>query len=143
MGALSPTNSAAETPAARLAADRVAVRAELEALCARGLTGLAADVADAIRYSVLGGGKLLRPALVLGAYRAAGGRGEAAALAASVEVVHAYSLVHDDLQRVHRAKTGALIAGAVRIGAMAAGCGARGAGALARYGEALGLAFQI
>src|SRR5262249_2745999 len=35
--------------------------------------------------------------LLLAAYRAAGGNGDAAALAASVEVVHAYSLIHDDL----------------------------------------------
>jgi farnesyl diphosphate synthase/geranylgeranyl diphosphate synthase type II len=35
--------------------------------------------------------------LVLAAYNSAGGTGDASALAASVEVIHAYSLVHDDL----------------------------------------------
>jgi geranylgeranyl pyrophosphate synthase len=42
------------------------------------------------------GGKRLR-GLPLAAHRAAGGLRDAAALAASVEVVHAYSLIHDDL----------------------------------------------
>jgi geranylgeranyl pyrophosphate synthase len=35
--------------------------------------------------------------LVLAAYRAAGGKGDASGLAAAVEIIHAYSLVHDDL----------------------------------------------
>ncbi|MDQ3948761.1 MAG: polyprenyl synthetase family protein, partial [Gemmatimonadota bacterium] len=35
--------------------------------------------------------------MLLAAYRAAGGRDDAAPLAAAVEVVHAYSLIHDDL----------------------------------------------
>jgi geranylgeranyl pyrophosphate synthase len=46
---------------------------------------------------MLGEGKRLRAILLLSAYRAAGGRGDASPLAAAVEVVHAYSLVHDDL----------------------------------------------
>src|SRR5205085_4949383 len=54
-------------------------------------------VAEAIRYSLLGGGKRFRGILFLAAYRAAGGVADATMLAASVEVVHAYSLVHDDL----------------------------------------------
>ena len=54
-------------------------------------------VAAAIRYSLLGGGKRFRGILLLAAYRAAGGTGNATLLAAAVEVVHAYSLVHDDL----------------------------------------------
>ena len=57
-----------------------------------------APVAAAVRYSLLSPGKRLRPTLVFSAYEALGG-GEAAIaeLAAAVEVVHAYSLVHDDL----------------------------------------------
>jgi hypothetical protein len=53
----------------------------------------------AVRHAVLGPGKRVRPLLLLGAHRAAGGSpSEAAAeLACSVELVHAYSLVHDDL----------------------------------------------
>lgn len=53
---------------------------------------------EAARYAVLGGGKRLRPLLCLRSAIAAGGRAEAALLAAaSVEFVHAFSLVHDDL----------------------------------------------
>ena len=55
-------------------------------------------VAAAMRYSLLGAGKRLRPTLVLAAYEAVGGTAPAIAeLAAAIEVVHAYSLVHDDL----------------------------------------------
>ena len=50
-----------------------------------------------MRYSLLGGGKRLRGLLFLAAYRTAGGQLDASALAAAIEVVHAYSLVHDDL----------------------------------------------
>ncbi|MDZ7630731.1 MAG: polyprenyl synthetase family protein [Gemmatimonadaceae bacterium] len=55
------------------------------------------EVGAAIRYSLLGEGKRLRAVLVNAAYAAAGGTGDVSALAAAVEVVHAYSLVHDDL----------------------------------------------
>src|SRR6267143_1763132 len=53
----------------------------------------------AIRYSLLSTGKRLRPTLVFASAEAGGDGGEAgvAELAAAVEVVHAYSLVHDDL----------------------------------------------
>jgi geranylgeranyl pyrophosphate synthase len=54
-------------------------------------------VAAAIRYSLLGGGKRFRGILLLAAYRAVGGTGNAKVLAAAVEIVHAYSLIHDDL----------------------------------------------
>ncbi len=52
----------------------------------------------AMRYALLAPGKRLRPALVLWAARACGGTWDAAAPAAvAVEMIHAYSLVHDDL----------------------------------------------
>jgi len=54
-------------------------------------------VGDAIRYALLGEGKRLRGLLVICGYQACGGRGDASGLAAAVEIVHAYSLVHDDL----------------------------------------------
>ena len=55
-------------------------------------------VAAAMRYSLLGAGKRLRPTLMFAAYEAVGGAAPAIAdLAAAIEVVHAYSLVHDDL----------------------------------------------
>lgn len=53
---------------------------------------------QAMRYSVLGGGKRLRPLLVYAAGRCTGAAIEALdTAAAAVEMVHAYSLVHDDL----------------------------------------------
>jgi geranylgeranyl diphosphate synthase type II len=51
-----------------------------------------------MRYSVLSGGKRLRPALVIGAAEAVGGGGEEIITAAcGIELIHCYSLVHDDL----------------------------------------------
>lgn len=53
---------------------------------------------EAIRYSLLAPGKRLRPLLVLTAAEACGGTIEAALPAAcAVEMIHAYSLIHDDL----------------------------------------------
>lgn len=53
---------------------------------------------DAMRYAVLDGGKRLRPLLVLAASEAVGGHVAAALRAAcAAELIHAYSLVHDDL----------------------------------------------
>ena len=55
-------------------------------------------LSDAMRYAVLDGGKRLRPLLVLAACEAVRGNPEAALRAAcAVEVIHAYSLVHDDM----------------------------------------------
>ena len=53
---------------------------------------------EAIRYAVLGGGKRLRPALTLLSCEAVGGpRDDARAAAAALELVHTFSLIHDDL----------------------------------------------
>ena len=223
---------AADDVPASLAAAQRTIEDALNHVCDRGLAGVPVPIADAVRYSMLGGGKRLRPQLVLSVYRAADGKGDASLLAASVEIVHAYSLVHDDLpcmdndsvrrgrptlhrvygvsvatiagvtmvpfaartalegaralglplevcgsivrllmrasgaggmvggqlldlegegkaltladlERIHRAKTGALIAASVRIGATAAGASGARAAALDRYGESVGLAFQI
>ncbi|MCZ8205618.1 polyprenyl synthetase family protein [Gemmatimonas sp.] len=214
------------------AAERVAVQRALDGFCARWLEDVAPLTAEAIRYALLGEGKRLRAVLLLEAYRACGGTGDALDLAASVEVVHAYSLVHDDLpcmddddvrrgrptvhrvygvpvataaglamvplaarcawhaakamglgdetaadivrdlmgasgaggmiggqlldlegegvqltleslERVHRLKTGALIMASVTLGARAALAPSGRRAALARYGAAIGLAFQI
>lgn len=52
----------------------------------------------AIRYAVMGGGKRLRPLLVYGTARMLGlSAQDVDAVAAAIEIVHAYSLVHDDL----------------------------------------------
>ncbi|MEO7521974.1 MAG: polyprenyl synthetase family protein [Gemmatimonas sp.] len=212
--------------------ERAAVQQALDAFCARWLPSIDSSIADAIRYSLFGGGKRVRAILLLEAYRACGGEGSAAALAASVEIVHAYSLVHDDLpcmddddmrrgrptvhrvygvkvataaglamvplaarsaadasralglpeadvggvvrdlmiasgaggmiggqlldleaegspltlealERVHRLKTGALITASVTLGGRAARASVARRDALARYGAAVGLAFQI
>ncbi|HEY2065236.1 MAG TPA: farnesyl diphosphate synthase [Gemmatimonadaceae bacterium] len=212
--------------------ERRVIGDSLAAVCERGLNGIAGPVRDAIRYSLMGEGKRMRGILLLSAYEAAGGVGDAADLAAAVEVVHAYSLVHDDLpcmddddvrrgrptvhrvygvaaataagltmvplaarcaadaaralglgevavgevvgelmraagaggmiggqlldlegearplglpdlERIHRAKTGALITAAASLGGRAARAGEARLAALAHYGAAIGLAFQI
>ena len=214
------------------ATDRAAVASALDALAARHLSPELGPVADAIRYSLEGEGKRLRAILVMASYRAAGGTGDASGLGAAVEVVHAYSLVHDDLpcmdnddmrrgratvhkvfgvktataagmamvplaacaaveaaealglelaargevvrilmrasgaggmiggqlldlegeglsldlaalERIHRAKTGALIEASARIGALAGGASASLLDAFGAYGASIGLAFQI
>ena len=56
------------------------------------------EVAEAMRYSLLAGGKRIRALFVLECCAALGGRREEALpLAAAIEMVHAYSLIHDDL----------------------------------------------
>jgi geranylgeranyl diphosphate synthase type II len=53
---------------------------------------------EAMRYSLFAGGKRIRPAFVFAAAEAVGGDGEAALpFAAGLEMIHTYSLVHDDL----------------------------------------------
>jgi geranylgeranyl pyrophosphate synthase len=187
---------------------------------------------DAIHYSLTGGGKRLRGLLLMASYDALRGKRDASGLAAAVEIVHAYSLVHDDLpcmdndsmrrgrptthrafdvatatvagvtmvplavdqtlraardleldsraakrlvgilmnasgangmvggqlmdlagegselsvsdlEEVHRAKTGALIAAAFTMGGIAAGGSDAAVSALGAAGSSLGLAFQI
>ncbi len=211
---------------------RSAIQSVLDRVCDEQLVGLPETVADAIRYSLTGGGKRLRAILMLESYAACGGVGDARMLAAAIEIVHAYSLVHDDLpcmdddnvrrgratvhkvfgvpvattsglamvplaaktaylgatelglspteasecvrelmvaagaggmiggqlldleaegiqlsldalERVHSMKTGALIAASVAVGAMAARSSPSRRSALASYGAAIGLAFQI
>ena len=222
----------ADALSAAFAEDRRAVDAVLDEFCCAHLAGRESATAGAMRYSLLGEGKRLRAILLIAAYRAAGGGGDASELAAAVEVVHAYSLVHDDLpcmddddmrrgrptvhrvhgvaaataaglamvplaarcayraaialglsaarggsivrelmraagaggmiggqlldlegeglalsieqlERIHRLKTGALITASVCIGGIAAGTSRARLEALAHYGQAIGLAFQI
>ena len=84
-----------------LARERAAVEHALDGLLGTVGTG---RVAAAIRYAVQGGGKRLRPILCVAAYRAvaripAEGMvpGAVHRLAASLELIHTYSLIHDDL----------------------------------------------
>ncbi|WP_192037117.1 (2E,6E)-farnesyl diphosphate synthase [Halomonas sp. YLGW01] len=80
----------------RLTADRERIDAWLEALFAT--PGSAERLDAAMRHGVLGGGKRLRPVLVYAAGRALGAADEVLdPPAAAVELIHAYSLVHDDL----------------------------------------------
>ncbi len=58
------------------------------------------EIHEAIRYSVMGGGKRLRPIFAFTAYRWCGGRGYPRRLlfaASALELIHTYSLIHDDL----------------------------------------------
>ncbi|MCI8459294.1 MAG: polyprenyl synthetase family protein [Clostridia bacterium] len=57
------------------------------------------ELLDAVAYSLLSGGKRLRPVLLLEAVRMFGGQADACAVnfALAVECIHTYSLIHDDL----------------------------------------------
>ncbi|MCS6914627.1 MAG: polyprenyl synthetase family protein [Myxococcales bacterium] len=206
-------------------------RARVEAALVRVVEDGAAParLREAIGYSLLDGGKRLRPILVLASCEAVGGQAETALPAAcALEMIHTYSLVHDDLPcmdnddfrrgrptshrkygealavlvgdalltdafsvaaqaqapaavviavlqelaqaagsggmvggqvldveltgksvgleeltQLHRLKTGALLRAAVRTGALLGGASADSLERLTRFGEALGLAFQI
>lgn len=77
---------------------RALVEAGLRSWLDRVTAGAPAALAEAMRYSLLAPGKRLRPLLAMLAAEATGGTREAAIPAAcAVEMVHTYSLVHDDL----------------------------------------------
>ncbi|MFC2991710.1 MULTISPECIES: farnesyl diphosphate synthase [Halomonas] len=87
----------AETLMVGLAADRARVEERLEALFAE-RDAVVPRLDAAMRHGVLAGGKRLRPVLVYAAGRALGaGDDSLDAPAMAIELVHAYSLVHDDL----------------------------------------------
>jgi geranylgeranyl diphosphate synthase type II len=59
---------------------------------------LTAGLEEAMRYSLLAGGKRIRPVLALATARALGmGADEVMPLAGAIELIHTYSLIHDDL----------------------------------------------
>ena len=61
-------------------------------------TGFQKTVLEAVNYSVLAGGKRLRPMLMKETYQMFGGRGKVVEpFMAAMEMIHTYSLVHDDL----------------------------------------------
>jgi geranylgeranyl diphosphate synthase type II len=76
-------------------------RAEIEQALARVLPqppDCPAIIADAMRYSLAAGGKRLRPVLCLASAEAVGGdRTLAMPAACAIELIHTYSLIHDDL----------------------------------------------
>lgn len=71
---------------------------ELEKYSLTGKTGLQDNVAKAMDYSLEAGGKRIRPVLVLAFCNMCGGDyKKAAAPAAAIEMIHTFSLIHDDL----------------------------------------------
>ncbi len=191
---------------------------------------VAPELCEAMKYSLLAGGKRIRPVLAMAACEACGGDVDAVMpFAVALEYIHTYSLIHDDLPamddddlrrgmptnhkkfgeatailagdallteafkiiaegdfpadsvkvegikvlasaageggmvggqkldldfegkvfgkdelfKIHLHKTGKLIAAAAELGAVAAGAGDVYRGALRKYGEAIGLAFQL
>ena len=75
-------------------------QAEIEAYLKQVFQGAQprADLYDAMSYSLLAGGKRIRPILTLETCRMCGGDPEAALpFACAVEMIHTYSLIHDDL----------------------------------------------
>ena len=73
------------------------IEVALRAVLRRG-TGIPRSLREAMHYSLFPGGKRLRPALAVLGNRVCGGRGrEIYRLAASLELVHTFTLIHDDL----------------------------------------------
>ncbi|MDX1755781.1 MAG: polyprenyl synthetase family protein [Marinobacter sp.] len=90
-----PTSTAATQ--AFLAQSQGLVDAELDRLLAS-IRQPSTRLHDAMSYSLLGGGKRIRPALCLAAAQAMGRDADTALVpACAIEAIHAYSLVHDDL----------------------------------------------
>ena len=87
-----------EDPLVGMSSFRLEFDQALESFLSEELGHLEPGVSEAVRYAVLSPGKRIRPLLLVASYRALGGENPAIAdLALSVELVHAYSLVHDDL----------------------------------------------
>jgi geranylgeranyl pyrophosphate synthase len=83
-----------------------------------------------------------RGALVIDLCRAGGAEGMVGGQLLDLEG-EGRALDGDALEAIHRRKTGALLAASLRVGAIAAGADDGTLAALTRYGESLGLAFQI
>ncbi|HEY1851876.1 MAG TPA: farnesyl diphosphate synthase [Candidatus Binataceae bacterium] len=78
--------------------ERTALIERALAQCVAESSGPAGQLFEAMRYSLMAGGKRLRPVLATAACEAVGGEIEAAmGLACAIEMIHTYSLVHDDL----------------------------------------------
>jgi geranylgeranyl pyrophosphate synthase len=87
-----------EAAVADLTQMRTALDRALESFVDEELAYLPPEVAESVRYAVLSPGKRIRPLLLMAAYGSVGGtQAGIADLGLSVELVHAYSLVHDDL----------------------------------------------
>src|SRR3984893_6989197 len=78
--------------------ERAALVERALAECVAESSGPASRLFEAMRYSLMAGGKRLRPVLALAACEAVSGTLDAAiGLACAIEMIHTYSLVHDDL----------------------------------------------
>jgi geranylgeranyl diphosphate synthase type II len=95
---LSADSSVSGDPLSGMSGMRAELDRALESFLREELDPLEAAVSESVRYAVLSPGKRIRPLLLMASYQALGGETRAIAdLALSVELVHAYSLVHDDL----------------------------------------------
>jgi geranylgeranyl pyrophosphate synthase len=108
---------------------------------------LAGDALHSLAFRILAQAELPDPrttiALVSRLAEAAGGSGMVAGQALDLAAV-AKQLELPALEQMHRCKTGALIRASVCMGALATGAASdRHLGALDRYGECIGLAFQV
>ena len=106
---------------------------------------LAGDALQAEAFKVLADAPLIDPvraALMRELAHAAGTEGMCGGQALDLAAI-GRALSIDELERMHRMKTGALLLAAVRMGAIAGQCHAATSVALDGYGRAIGLAFQV
>ena len=108
---------------------------------------LAGDALQALAFQVIAEDERLPPAvrvaLVSEVARAAGTPSGMVAGQADDLVAESQDVTADELERIHRRKTGAMIAAAARCGAIIARASARELDAITRYALELGLLFQI
>lgn len=98
--AFAPIAEGMDTFAERLAVTAAAVEAELDLVLPLpdGASGLSVRLAEAMRYAVLGGGKRIRPFVLVETAKVFGCTDASPVrVAAALECLHCYSLVHDDL----------------------------------------------
>ncbi len=63
----------------------------------KNFTDLQKNVTDAMTYSLMAGGKRIRPVLILEFYKMCGGKNNILPIASSIEMIHTFSLIHDDM----------------------------------------------
>ncbi|CAI0547575.1 unnamed protein product [Linum tenue] len=102
---------------------------------------------EAMRYSLLAGGKRVRPVLCLAACEMVGGdESLALPMACATEMIHTMSLIHDDLpdlEYIHIHKTARLLEAAVVCGAILGGADDESVERARRYSRCVGLLFQV
>jgi geranylgeranyl pyrophosphate synthase len=108
---------------------------------------LAGDVLQTLAFQIIAEDESLaasvRVRVIAEVARAAGTPGGMVAGQAYDLAAESHDVTGDELERIHRHKTGALIVAAARCGALIAGASARELEAVTRYAAALGLLFQI